>query len=66
MGPEPEPDEEPEPEPDEEPEPEPDEEPEPEPEEESGEEEWRSRISMEAARSGSGWPRAVRRRSGMW
>ncbi|MYT58836.1 hypothetical protein GTW29_19270, partial [Streptomyces sp. SID7834] len=38
---------------------------EPDPGEESGDEDWRSRISMEA-RSGSGWPRAVRRRSGMW
>jgi hypothetical protein len=48
-------------------EPEPDDEPaeEPEPEEESGDEDWRSRISVDA-RSGSGWPRAVRRRSGMW
>ena len=37
----------------------------PEPAEESGDEDWRSRISVDA-RSGSGWPRAVRRRSGMW
>lgn len=34
-------------------------------EEEPGVGDWRSRISSEA-RSGSGWRKAVRRRSGMW